>query len=92
MESEMRDHPIRLDSPDPVQARMIRAFSGPQRLQLAAGLCRSVRRMLRAYLADQHPDWGSDRLEREITRRIAGGSSPSPVSVPIGLSLFDWEY
>jgi hypothetical protein len=52
----------------PKQIELLRAMSGEQRLRLAERLYWSARKMKRAGLRAQHPDWPEDRLEAELRR------------------------
>ncbi|MDD4892157.1 MAG: hypothetical protein PHU85_19715 [Phycisphaerae bacterium] len=68
----MADH-TNSDMPDPVQMEIIRRMTPAQRIGAAIGLDRAARRMLRAHLIDQHPDWTADQVGREVTRRMTSG-------------------
>ena len=48
--------------------------TGAERLAIAAGMFRSARRMISSHLRQQHPDWDSPRLEREVVHRLSHGS------------------
>jgi hypothetical protein len=50
----------------PEQAAALRAMTGQQRLRLAERLYWSARRMKRAGLRSQHPDWPEQRLNDEV--------------------------
>lgn len=50
------------------QVTALRAMSGVQRLRLAEQLYWSARKMKRAGLHYQHPDWSEERLEDEVRR------------------------
>jgi Rv0078B-related antitoxin len=59
---------------DPEMAEFLRAKTGAERLQIAFGMFRSARRMIASQLRAEHPDWDEATLEREVGRRVAGGS------------------
>jgi hypothetical protein len=52
----------------PRQVEILRAMSGEQRLCLAERLYWTARKMKRAGLLAQHPDWPRERLDAEVRR------------------------
>ncbi len=50
------------------QIDILRAMPGEQRLRLAERLYWSARKLKRAGLRTQHPDWPDERLEAEVRR------------------------
>jgi hypothetical protein len=53
---------------DPEQIRIFQAMSGERRLQLAERLYWSARKLKRAGLRLQHPEWAEERLDQEVRR------------------------
>jgi hypothetical protein len=63
-----------LNEPMPsVQVRAIRAMSFAQRLAAGMGLIRSGRRLKRAALRQQHPDWTDEEIATEMRRLTTNG-------------------
>ncbi len=52
-------------------ARLLRAKSGAERLEIASGMFASARRMIASHLAAEHPDWDDERIQRETSRRVS---------------------
>jgi hypothetical protein len=50
------------------QIDILRAMPGEQRLRLAEQLYWSARKLKRAGLRTQHPDWPDERLDAEVRR------------------------
>jgi len=71
----MRLDPGQIEVIDDEMAAVIRQKSGAERLAIANGLFLSARRMLTSFLSIEHPDWGDDRIAREVARRLSHGSS-----------------
>lgn len=59
---------------DPEMARVLRAKTGAERLQIASDMFASARRMLASHLAAEHPDWDEARIQSETSRRISHGA------------------
>ncbi len=68
----MADQPIHFEMIDEEHARFIRRLSGAERLQIAFGMWDSARRMIRANVADMHPDWSQPRVDYEVAKRMMG--------------------
>lgn len=63
-----------MDEPVPAeQARAIRAMPLEQRLAAGMGLIRSVRRLKRAALRQQHPEWTDAEIANEMRRLTSHG-------------------
>jgi hypothetical protein len=74
----MPDKPIRrpAQSPrferlDPSVVRILRDKSGMERLRLAHEAWELARDRLAAFVAAAHPDWPTDRVQREVATRLA---------------------
>ena len=52
----------------PKQVEILGAMSGEQRLRLAERLYWTARKLKRAGLLAQHPDWPQERLDAEVRR------------------------
>jgi hypothetical protein len=55
-------------------AAILRAKSPAERLRIADRLWTSARRMIRANLAQAHPDWSAEELDRATARRMSRGA------------------
>ena len=64
----------RADRMDPGMAEVLRAKTGTERMQMAFAMYRAARRMIASQLRADHPDWDPEAVDREVARRIAGGS------------------
>ena len=64
---------LRVESVDDDMAAVLRLKTPAERLQIAFGMIDSAISMLRAMLADQHPDWSAERIQAEVARRISHG-------------------
>jgi hypothetical protein len=65
---------VKLELLDEAMVEVLSSKTGAERLAIAAGMFRSARRMISSHLRQQHPDWDSSRLEREVARRLSHGS------------------
>lgn len=66
--------PLPDDGPDEATVRMLRGMTGAERLALAGVMFSSARSMLYHHLANQHPEWDEEQLQRETSRRISHGA------------------
>ena len=64
----------RIEVIDDEMAKILRAKSGTERLQIGFGMFESARRMLTSMLAADHPDWDEERVRQEVARRLAHDS------------------
>jgi hypothetical protein len=64
----------RFEEPDPKVVEILRTKTSSERLSIASGMWVAARKMLFNLLADQHPSWDQDRLEKEVARRLSHGS------------------
>lgn len=63
-----------LNEPMPAeQVRAIRAMSFQQRLAVGMGLIRSARKLKRAALRQQHPEWTETEIANEMRRLTTHG-------------------
>ena len=65
----------RIEVLDEAMAEVLRRKTPAERLAIGFGLWRSARTMLRGQLASLHPEWGAERLEREVIRRLSHGAA-----------------
>ncbi|MCW5550573.1 MAG: hypothetical protein KIS67_00260 [Verrucomicrobiae bacterium] len=68
------------DDPSPEQIEIYRRMTPGRRLEIAEQMYWSARRMKKAWLRTQHPDWTDAEIEAELTRhfrhaRLAGVDS-----------------
>lgn len=54
----------------PTVARILRSKSGADRLRLAHEAWELAGQRLGLFLATRHPDWGPERVGREVARRF----------------------
>ncbi len=54
-------------------ADILRQKSEVERLKIAARMWKSARAILRGAIQTEHPDWDTDRVNREIACRISRG-------------------
>jgi hypothetical protein len=50
----------------PEYVAALRRLTGPEKLQAAAALYWSARKVKAAGLRDRHPDWPEERIQREV--------------------------
>ena len=65
---------VRLEIPDREVVEVLRNKTPQERLNIAFGMWAAARKMLVNLLADSHPDWDQRRLQKEVARRLSGGS------------------
>ena len=65
---------------DAAQLEILRAMSGAQRLRLAFEMSEFARKLARAGIRDEHPDWSEEQVKRELLRL-----SFLPAPLPPGL-------
>lgn len=58
---------------DDSMARVLRAKTEWERLQIAAGMWRSGRRLLQAVVKQENPDWTAEQVDREVASRMSHG-------------------
>jgi hypothetical protein len=56
---------------DDEMARVLAAKTGAERLAIAFGMYESAREMLTSHLQSRFPEWSTDRIEREVARRLS---------------------
>ncbi len=64
----------RIEVIDDAMAEVLRRKTPAERLAIGFGLWRSARKLLRGQLASLHPEWDSERLNREVARRLSHGA------------------
>lgn len=62
-----------IETADPAMARVLRGKTPAERLEVAFALWTSVRTMLLTQLAEKHPEWSQEQIEREGARRMSHG-------------------
>lgn len=65
----------RIEVVDPEIAAVLRAKSGAERLRLAHEAWELARDRLLVFLAWRHPEWTTDRVAREVAKRLLNDSS-----------------
>jgi Rv0078B-related antitoxin len=64
----------RIEVIDDAMADVLRRKTPTERLAIGFGLWRSAQKLLRGQLASLHPEWDSERLNREVARRLSHGA------------------
>jgi hypothetical protein len=62
------------NEPDPEVIEVLRTKTPQERLSIAFSMWAAARKMLVSLLANSHPEWDQDRLQKEVARRMSGGS------------------
>ncbi|NOX58137.1 MAG: hypothetical protein GXP29_04675 [Planctomycetes bacterium] len=57
-----------------VMADVLRKKSGVERLAIAWRMWSSTREMLGTHLRNEHPEWGAERIQQEVSRRMSHGT------------------
>lgn len=70
----MRSDPSRWEMVDDAMVAILRRKTEAERLAIAFDMSRFVRRMIRANLVAEHPNWPPERVERETARRVSHGA------------------
>lgn len=64
----------RIEVIDDVMTEILRRKTPAERIAIGFGLWRSAQKLLGAQLTSLHPEWDSQRIEREIARRLSHGT------------------
>jgi lauroyl/myristoyl acyltransferase len=67
-------HTGRIEIVDRQMAEILAAKTEAERLAISWGMWRSARRMLTQLLTHEHADWSSEKVQEEVSRRLASGS------------------
>lgn len=62
------------DCMDPAMVPVLRAKSPAERLAMVDAMWHSAREMVLGMVRAQHPEWTTDRVEREAARRLSHGA------------------
>ena len=65
---------VRLEAPDREVIEVLRTKTPQERLSIGFGMWSAARKMLVNLLANDHPEWDQDRLQKEVARRLSSGS------------------
>lgn len=63
----------RMEFMDPDMVKVLAAKTEAERLKIAWGMWRSVRRMLTRLVAAENPGWSEQMVQAEVSRRMASG-------------------
>ena len=55
-------------------AEILRRKTPAERLAMADGMWRFARQMIRAIIAQEHPDWSEAEIQRHVARRMSHGA------------------
>ena len=75
MRPQARLDPRSVEIVDEDVARILRAKTGAERLDIAFGLYTSAHAMLTSMLKGDHPDWSEKQVQDEVGRRLSHGHS-----------------
>jgi hypothetical protein len=64
----------RMEIMDDAMVQMLRSKTPAERFEIAAGMWRSARDMIRCLLRAEHPEWTEEAVHREAARRLAHGA------------------
>jgi len=64
----------RIEIVDRQMAEILAAKTEAERLAIAWGMWRSARRMLTQLLTNEHPNWSTEKVQQEVSRRLSSGS------------------
>jgi len=72
-------HPMRLDRGqievvDDEVAEVLRRKTPAERIKIGFDMWISARKMLIAHLTRSHPDWKTEKVHKEVARRLSRGS------------------
>ena len=63
----------RVEVVDDMMAEVLRNKTPAERISIGFGLWTSARRMLLSHLGSTHPEWDTERLNKEVARRLSHG-------------------
>lgn len=63
----------RIEVVDDIMAEVLRNKTPAERISIGFGLCTSARKMLLSHLGSTHPEWNTERLNKEVARRLSNG-------------------
>lgn len=58
---------------DDTMVAVLKARTSAERLEMAAGMWRSARDLIQATVQQRHPDWDTEKVQREVARRLSHG-------------------
>ncbi|OYV96623.1 MAG: hypothetical protein B7Z73_00365 [Planctomycetia bacterium 21-64-5] len=67
--------PSRIEVPDPAIVEILKTKTPAERLAMVFAANRTMRLRIEGYLRTYHPDWSDEEIQREIARRMLGGSA-----------------
>jgi Rv0078B-related antitoxin len=59
---------------DDRQAELLRTKTEAERFAMIDRFWRLARQMIRARITHEHPDWGEDKVQRELASRMSHGA------------------
>jgi hypothetical protein len=69
----VHEPPKNIETPDDRVVEILRSKTPAERLAIGLAMWSSARRMLLSVVSQEHPDWGEDRVAREVARRLSHG-------------------
>ena len=70
----MNRPPAKYDVIDDAMAAVLAQKTEQERLEIAFGMWRSARAMIRAIVAAEHPDWSEEEVRNAVARRMSHGA------------------
>ena len=67
--------PSRIELLDPAIVEVLKNKTPAERLTMVFAANRTMRLRLEGHLRTHHPDWDDDQIQREIARRMLGGTT-----------------
>ena len=58
-----------------IQDEILRKMSPEKKLQMAGGMYDLAKKLKNAYLAQQHPDWTEEQVDKAVREIFANGST-----------------
>ena len=74
MKTRWRLDPGQIEVVDDAIADILRRKTPAERLAMMFSANRTMRRMLEASIAGEHPEWSRDQVLADVARRMSGGT------------------
>ena len=68
------DKPINIEVVDEQMAAILRSKTPAERIAMTSAAHRTARLLASAGVRFQHPDWDESQVQREVVRRVCGGT------------------
>jgi len=74
MAKELRLDQGQIEVVDDLMAGILRAKTAAERIRIGFDMWISTRNFLQAHLRETHPDWGAEKGNQEVARRLSHGA------------------